>query len=103
MVVSYLKLMSHNEVAPTARLIDRFNIQRDVDYYSFKELQQSSETQVFQVIWLSLQKSIATLIRHSSRDTVERLCGATPAPCFPLKVECCFVWDYVATCILSGQ
>lgn len=62
-----------NEAAAKVGLNARFNIQRDIDYRSFKVLQQGGVpwTEAFQIIWLSLQESIA--LRRSPRDTLERL------------------------------
>lgn len=62
-----------NEAAARARLIDRFNLQRDIDYRSLKALHQGGValTEAFEIIWLSLQESI--MIRRSARDTLERL------------------------------
>ena len=62
-----------NETAAKVGLIDRFNSQRDADYRSLKALQQGgvSWIEAFQIMWLSLQESIA--IERSARDTVERL------------------------------
>jgi len=62
-----------NKAAARVGLIDRFNIERDIDYRSLKALQQGGVPwkEAFQIIWLSLQESIA--LRRSPRDTLERL------------------------------
>lgn len=62
-----------NQVADKVGLVDRFNNQRDADYRSLKAMQQGGVpwSEAIQIIWLSLQESIA--IRRSSRDTIERL------------------------------
>ncbi len=72
-----------NETAAKVGLIDRFNSQRDVDYRSLKALQQGgvSWIEAFQIIWLSLQESIA--IRRSARDMVERLLRRAICALFP--------------------
>lgn len=73
-----------NQVAASTGLKDSFDVQRDVDYRSYKALQQSGIpwTEALQIIWLSLQESIA--IRRSARDTLERvlrrgICALSPS------------------------
>ena len=72
-----------NEVAGRVGLIDRFDIQRDVDYRSLKVLQQGGVpwTEAFGIIWLSLQESIA--LKRSARDTLERLLRRGICALFP--------------------
>lgn len=72
-----------NETAAKVGLTDRFNSQRDADYRSLKALQQGGVplTEAFQIIWLSLQESIA--IGRSARDTLERLLRRCICALFP--------------------
>ncbi len=72
-----------NEAATRVGLIDRFDIQGDVDYRSLKVLQQGGVpwTEAFGIIWLSLQESIA--IGRSARDTLERLLRRGICALFP--------------------
>jgi len=57
---------------PSVGLSNRFDIQRDVDYRSFKaQLGGVPWTEALQILWLSLQESIA--IRRSPSDTLNRL------------------------------
>lgn len=62
-----------NQEALKVGLADRFNNQRDPDYRSLKAMQQGGVpwTEAIQIIWLSLQESIA--VRRSFKDTLERL------------------------------
>ncbi len=73
-----------NKAAADVGLSNRFNIQRDVDYRTFKAMQLGGVpwTEVLQILWLSLQESIA--IRRSPSDTLNRLvqrgiCAAFPS------------------------
>jgi len=72
-----------NETAAKVGLIDRFNSQWDADYRSLKALQQGGVpwTEAFEIIWLSLQESIA--IKRSVRDTLERLLRRGICALFP--------------------
>lgn len=72
-----------NRAAARVGLEDRFDLQQDVDYRSYKALQQggTTGTEVMQILWLSLQESIS--IRRSFSDTLNRLiqrgiCAALP-------------------------
>jgi glycosyltransferase involved in cell wall biosynthesis len=72
-----------NEVAARAGITERFDIQRDVDYRSYKVMQQGGVTwtEALQIIWLSLQESRA--IGRSARDTLIRLLYRSICTLFP--------------------
>jgi hypothetical protein len=72
-----------NQIAQEVGINQRFDIQRDADYRSFKILQsgRGSLTQTLQIIWLTLQQSIA--IGHSFKDTLERLVRRSMFALFP--------------------
>lgn len=72
-----------NQAAAKVGLVDRFNIQRDIDYRSLQVLQRGGvpPTEALQIIWLSLRESIA--IRRSVRDTIERLLRRSICAVFP--------------------
>ncbi len=62
-----------NTTAAKIGLSDRFDLQRDADYRSFKAIQQDnvSLTETMQVLWLSWRESQA--IKRSPKDILERL------------------------------
>jgi hypothetical protein len=62
-----------NTTAAKIGLRDRFDLQRDADYRSFKAIQQGnvSLTEMMQVLWLSWRESQA--IKRSPKDILERL------------------------------
>jgi hypothetical protein len=62
-----------NKAAANVGVSNRFDIQRDVDYRCLKALQLGGVhwTEALQILWLSLQESIA--IRRSPTDTLNRL------------------------------
>ncbi|MBW4670893.1 MAG: glycosyltransferase [Cyanomargarita calcarea GSE-NOS-MK-12-04C] len=72
-----------NEVAVKVGESKRFELQRDVDYRSYKVMQEGGAplTEKLQIIWLSLQESIA--IRRSLRDTLIRLIYRSICTLFP--------------------
>lgn len=72
-----------NKAAASVGLSNRFDIQRDVDYRSFKALQLGGVpwTEALQILWLSLQESIA--IRRSPSDTLNRLVQRGICALFP--------------------
>jgi glycosyltransferase involved in cell wall biosynthesis len=72
-----------NETAAKVGVSERFDLQRDVDYRSYKVMQQGSAPlrEKLQIIWLSLQESIA--IGRSARDTLIRLVYRSICTLFP--------------------
>lgn len=72
-----------NKAAASVGLSNRFDIQRDVDYRSLKALQLGgvSWTEALQILWLSLQESIA--IQRSPSDTLNRLVQRGICALFP--------------------
>ena len=72
-----------NETAAKVGESERFELQRDVDYRSYKVMQEGSAplTEKLQIIWLSLQESIA--IGRSPRDTLIRLIYRSICTLFP--------------------
>jgi len=72
-----------NQAASRVGLTQRFDIQRDVDYRCFKALQLGgvSWTEALQILWLSLQESIA--IQRSPSDTFNRLLQRGICALFP--------------------
>lgn len=72
-----------NKAAASVGLSTRFNIQRDVDYRTFRAMQLGGVpwTETLQIIWLSLQESIA--IRRSLSDTLNRLVQRGICAMFP--------------------
>ncbi|BAZ09721.1 family 2 glycosyl transferase [Calothrix sp. NIES-4071] len=72
-----------NETAAKVGISERFSLQHDVDYRSYKVMQQENAllTEKLQVMWLSLQESIA--IGRSFRDTLIRLMYRTICTLFP--------------------
>ena len=73
-----------NETATKIGLCDRFDLQRDADYRSFKVIQQgnSSLRETLQIIWLSWRESRA--IKRNAKDILERLlrrglCSLSPS------------------------
>jgi len=78
-----------NKAAASVGLSNRFDIQRDVDYRSFKALQLGGALDGGIADSLAvLQESIA--IRRSPSDTLNRL--VQRGICAPLKVKQFFVW-----------
>ncbi len=74
-----------NEVAARAGITERFDIQRDVDYRSYKAMQQGGVawTEALQIIWLSFQESRA--IGRSTKDTLVRLLYRSICTLFPTE------------------
>ncbi len=72
-----------NETAAKVGVGERFNLQQDVDYRSYKVMQSGGAplTEKLQIIWLSLQESIA--IGRSYRDTLIRLSYRSVCTLFP--------------------
>ncbi len=72
-----------NEVAVKVGESQSFELQRDADYRSYKVMQDggASLTEKLQIIWLSLQESIA--IGRSPRDTLIRLIYRSICTLFP--------------------
>jgi glycosyltransferase involved in cell wall biosynthesis len=72
-----------NQTAAKVGLIERFSIQRDVDYRSLKAIQQGSLrwAEALEIIWLSLRESLA--IKRSPKDALERLLRRGICALFP--------------------
>lgn len=72
-----------NETAAKVGVINRFDLQRDVDYRSLKALQQGgvSWVEALPIVWLSLYEGVA--IRRSPRDILERLLRRCICALFP--------------------
>jgi CTP:molybdopterin cytidylyltransferase MocA len=72
-----------NEVATRVSLTERFDIQQDVDYRSYKAMEQGGVgwIETLQIIWLSLQESKA--IGRSAKDTLIRLLYRSICTLFP--------------------
>ncbi len=72
-----------NKSAASVGLSNRFDIQQDVDYRTLKALQLGgvSWTEALQILWLSLQESIA--IRRSPSDTLNRFVQRGICALFP--------------------
>lgn len=72
-----------NKAAASVGLSNCFDIQRDVDYRCFKALQLGGVpwVEALQILWLSLQESIA--IRRSPSDTLNRLVQRGICALFP--------------------
>lgn len=72
-----------NQASAKVGLGEQFNLQNDVDYRSLTALQQGGIplTEALEVIWLSLQESIA--IGRSARDTLERVLRRGICSLFP--------------------
>lgn len=72
-----------NKAAASVGLSKRFDIQRDVDYRTLKAMQLGGVpwTEALQILWLSLQESIA--IRRSLSDTLNRLVQRGICALFP--------------------
>lgn len=72
-----------NKAAANVGLSNRFDIQQDVDYRTLKALQLGGVpwTEALQILWLSLQESIA--IRRSPSDTLNRLVQRGICAVFP--------------------
>ncbi|NET62924.1 MAG: glycosyltransferase [Moorea sp. SIO1G6] len=73
-----------NKAAVAVGINQRFDLNRDSDYLSFKAIEQGgvSWTKVLQIIWFTLQETLA--IGHPLKDTIERLmrrgiCSLSPA------------------------
>ncbi len=72
-----------NQAAARVGLVDRFNIQHDIDHRSLQALQRGGVpwTEALRIIWLSLQESMA--IKRSAKDTLERLLRRGICALFP--------------------
>lgn len=72
-----------NRAAQQTGLDDRFDIQRDVDYRSLKAIERGERdwSEVGQVLWLSLQESVA--IRRGPLDSLNRLVQRGICATFP--------------------
>jgi len=72
-----------NETAAKVGLQERFNLESDVDYRSYKVMQLGSASlqSKLEIIWLSLQESLA--IGRSPRDTCIRLAYRSICTLFP--------------------
>ncbi len=72
-----------NATATQVGVSERFDLQRDVDYRSYKVMQEGGAPLIekIQIIWLSLQESIA--IGRSYRDTLIRFFYRTICTFFP--------------------
>ena len=72
-----------NETAAKAGVSERFDLQRDVDYRSYKVMQQGGASlgEKLEIIWLSLQECIA--IGRSPRDTFIRVAYRSICTLFP--------------------
>lgn len=72
-----------NETAAKVGVSDRFELQRDADYRSYKVMQQGSVPmqEKLEIIWLSLQECIA--IGRTPRDTLIRLTYRSVCTLFP--------------------
>ncbi len=72
-----------NQAAAKVGLVDRCNLQRDVDYRSYKAMEQGGAgwIEALQIAWLSLQESKA--IGRSAKDTLIRLLNRSICALFP--------------------
>lgn len=72
-----------NDAATKVGLVDRCNLQRDVDYRSYRAMEEGGAgwIEALQIIWLSLQESKA--IGRSVKDTVIRLVYRSSCALFP--------------------
>lgn len=74
-----------NGAAAKVGLVDRFNIQYDIDHRSLQALQRGRVPWMerLKIIWLSLRESIA--IKRSMRDTLERMLRRGICALFPFE------------------
>jgi len=74
--------------AASVGLSNRFDIQRDVDYRSFKSNSVVPWTEALQILWLSCKKALPSGVVRAIPST--GWCSAASA--LPLKVKQFFVW-----------
>ena len=109
--LSYLMLereeMAHflNKRAEMAEVIERFDLQRDIDYRSYQILRQghASLSDVSQIVQLSLQESFE--LKRSPRDTLIRLIYRSLIAFFPKRGKHILRLGFrgYVTALLKGQ
>lgn len=72
-----------NEAARKTGLVERFDVNKDVDYRSLKAIEQGGVplTEVLKIIWYSLRESFD--LRRSPKDALERLLRRSMCAMFP--------------------